>query len=151
MAHTFTTIRVHVVFSTQGRKPLLLPDMQPRVWDYLGGIGKKHEIPIHEIGGTENHVHILLSLPPTVTLSKAVQTLKAFSSKWLNETGVMKTGRFAWQEGYSAFSVSQSNTGAVVNYIRGQLEHHGKHSFEDELRSLLIKHGVEFDEEYVLG
>jgi hypothetical protein len=63
----------------------------------------------------------------------------------------MKTGRFAWQEGYSAFSVSQSNTGAVVNYIRGQLEHHGKHSFEDELRSLLIKHGVEFDEEYVLG
>jgi REP element-mobilizing transposase RayT len=112
---------------------------------------KNHEIPIHEIGGTENHVHILMSLPPAVTLSKAVQTWKAFSSKWLNETGVMKTGRFAWQEGYSAFSVSQSNAEAVVNYIRGQVEHHAKHSFEDELRSLLIKHAVEFDEKYAFG
>jgi REP element-mobilizing transposase RayT len=92
-----------------------------------------------------------MSLPAVVTLSKAVQTLKAFSSKWLNETGLMKTGRFAWQEGYSAFSVSQSNVENVAKYIRGQAEHHGKHSFEDELKSLLIKHGVQFDERYVFG
>ena len=93
MGHTFTTVRVHVVFSTLGRRPLLLAEVQPRVWDYIGGIGKNHGIPIHQVGGTDNHVHILMSLPATVTISKTVQTLKAFSSKWLNETGAMKNGR----------------------------------------------------------
>jgi len=151
VAHTYTTIRIHVVFSTQGRRPLLLPEIQPRVWDYLGGIGNHHSIPINAVGGFENHAHILMSLPPTITLSKAVQTLKAFSSKWLNESGAMKNGRFAWQEGYSAFSVSQSNVDAVVDYIRAQPDHHRKHSFKDELRALLIKHEVQFEEEYVLG
>lgn len=145
------TVRVHVVFSTQGRRPLLLAEVQARVWDYIGGIGKNHGVPIHEVGGIENHVHILLSIPPTVTISKTVQTLKAFSSKWLNETGTMKNERFAWQEGYSAFSVSESNMEAVRKYIRGQAEHHRKHSFEDELRGLLVKHGVQFDERYVFG
>jgi REP element-mobilizing transposase RayT len=151
MGHTYTTVRLHVVFSTQARKALLSTDLQPRVWDYIGGIGKNHGIPVHEVGGIENHVHILMSIPPTVTISKAVQTLKAFSSKWLNETGAMKNGRFAWQEGYSAFSVSQSNVEAVAAYIRNQAEHHAKHSFEDELRSLLIRHGVKFEERYLFG
>ena len=151
MGHTFTTVRVHVVFSTLGRRPLLLPDLQLRVWEYIGGIGKNHGIPIHQVGGTDNHAHILMSIPATVTISKTVQTLKAFSSKWLNEPGAMKNGRFAWQEGYSAFSVSESNVESVAKYIRGQAEHHRKHSFEDELRSLLVKHGVQFDERYVFG
>lgn len=151
MGHTFTTIRVHVVFSTHGRRPLLLPEVQTRVWDYIGGIGKNHGIPIHEVGGIADHVHILMSIPATVTMAKAVQTLKAFSSKWLNESGVMKNGRFAWQEGYSAFSVSESNVEAVARYIRGQAEHHGKRSFEDELRALLVKHRVQFDERHVFG
>ena len=151
MGHTFTTVRVHVVFSTLGRRPLLLAEVQPRVWDYIGGIGKNHGIPIHQVGGTDNHVHILLSIPATVTISKTVQTLKAFSSKWINETGVIKGGRFAWQEGYSAFSVSESNVEAVAKYTRGQAAHHAKHTFEDELRSLLVKHGVQFDERYVFG
>ena len=85
-----------------------------------------------------------------MTLSKIVQTMKAYSSKWMNE-GVMKAGRFEWQEGYAAFSVSQSNVEKVAEYIRGQAEHHKKHAFEDELKSLLVRNGVEFDEHYVLG
>jgi putative transposase len=150
MGHTYTTIRIHVVFSTLGRRPLILPDVQPRLWDYIGGLGKNHDIPIHEIRGIEDHVHILLSMPPTVTLSKVVQLLKAYSSKWMNES-IIKMGRFSWQEGYAAFSVSQSNFDKVAEYIRGQTEHHKKHAFEDELKSLLLRNGVQFDERYVLG
>ena len=129
MGHTYTSVRVHVVFSTSGRRALLPAELQARVWDYIGGIGKRHDIPIHQVGGIDNHVHILMSIPPAMNLCKAVQTLKAFSSKWLNETGVMKGGRFAWQEGYAAFGVSQSNAEAVAAYIREQPQHHGKHSF----------------------
>ncbi|MFB3918144.1 MAG: transposase [Terriglobales bacterium] len=86
-----------------------------------------------------------------ITIAKSVQTIKAFSSKWLNEIKAIKIGRFAWQEGYSAFSVSQSNMQAVAQYARNQAEHHGKHPFEDELRSLLIRHGVFFEEEHLFG
>lgn len=150
MGHTYTTIRIHVVFSTNGRRPLITPDAQPRLWDYLGGLAKNHDIPIYAVGGIDNHVHLLLSIAPTSPLSKTVQTLKAYSSKWMNE-GVMKNGRFAWQEGYAAFSVSQPNVDRVAEYIRGQVEHHKKHAFEDELRSLLTRNGVVFDERYFLG
>lgn len=151
MAHTYTTIRLHLVFSTLGRKPLIPPDLQPRLWDYIGGIGKNHHIPVHAVGGVENHVHVLLSLPPTIPLSKAAQTIKAYSSKWINETGLRRGTRFAWQEGYSAFSVSQSSMPKVEAYIGSQAEHHHRHSFEDELRSLLARHGVQFDERFVFG
>ena len=151
MAHTFTTVRLHVVFSTEGRKRLLPPELQPRVWDYIGGIGRNHRLPIHEVGGTSNHVHILMSLSPTITIAKSVQTVKAFSSKWLNEIKAMKNGRFAWQEGYSAFSVSQSNMPVVAKYIRNQAEHHGKHTFEDELRSLLHRHEIAFNDHDLFG
>ncbi|MGH9524374.1 MAG: IS200/IS605 family transposase [Terriglobales bacterium] len=150
MGHTYTTIQIHVVFSTSGRRPLILPDVQPRLWDYIGGLGRNHNIPILEIGGIENHVHTLMSAPPTMMVSKIVQTLKAYSSKWMNE-GVMKGGRFAWQEGYAAFSVSQSNVDRVTEYIRGQVEHHKNHPFEDELKSLLLRNGVSFDERYVFA
>lgn len=150
MGHTYTTVRVHAVFSTQGRRPLIAQDHQSRLWDYIGGLGKNHNIPIHAVGGIDNHAHVLLSVPPTMTLSKAIQTLKAYSSKWMNNE-IMKNGRFTWQEGYAAFSVSQSNIAAVEDYIRHQPEHHKNHAFEDELKSLLIRHGVAFDDRYVLG
>ena len=149
MGHTYTTVRVHVVFSTAGRRPLIASDLQPRVWEYIGGIGRNHGIPIHQVGGVDNHVHILMSVPSTMTLAKAVQTLKAYSSKWLNE--ISENTRFAWQEGYAAFSVSQSNAENVAAYIRGQADHHGKHSFEDEFCSLLVRNGVQYDARYVFG
>ncbi len=150
MGQTFTTIRVHVVFSTKERRPFIVDDLQPRLWDYIGGIGRNHRIPIHAVGGADNHTHILLSLPPTMLLAKAVQILKAYSSKWINEEGLVK-GRFAWQDGYGGFSVSQSNADAVMHYIQNQSEHHRKHSFEDEFRSLLLRHGVKMDERFAFG
>ena len=150
MGHTYTTIRLHIVFSTMDRRPIIAPDVQPRLWDYIGGLCRNHNIPVHEVCGIDNHAHILLSLPPTAMLSKVVQDIKAYSSKWMNE-GIMKNGRFAWQQGYAAFSVSESNADKVAEYIRGQAEHHKKHAFEDELRSLLLRNGVKFDERYVLG
>lgn len=151
MAHTYTSVRIHLVFSTDQRKNLIFPDLQPRMWDYIGGIGRTHGIPVHAVGGIENHCHVLVSLPRDVTIAKCVQILKAYSSKWVNENKFMTGGRFAWQEGYSAFSVSESKFDPVVEYIRNQTEHHHDHSFEDERKALLVKHNIPFVEEEVFA
>ena len=98
-------------------------------------------------GGTSNHAHLLIALPATMALAKAVQVLKANSSRWLGEHGL----DFAWQEGYGAFSVSASSVAAVRRYIEHQTEHHAKYSFEDEFLSFLRKSGVPFDPQVVLG
>jgi putative transposase len=117
------------------------------LWAYLAGICKNHEMIALAIGGTENHVYILLHLPPKLALAKAVLLLKANSSKWIGEQGI----KFFWQEGYGAFSVSSSNLDQVTRYIQNQEAHHRKTSFEDEFRALLRKHGVENHAKYVFG
>jgi REP element-mobilizing transposase RayT len=99
------------------------------------------------VGGTENHVHMLIHLPPKIALASAVTLLKANSSKWMGAQGK----QFSWQEGYGAFSVSASNLDQVIRYIQNQESHHRKTSFEEEFRALLRKHGVEYDPKYVLG
>jgi putative transposase len=114
---------------------------------YFVGIGKNHEIPVLCAGGTANHAHLLIALPATMPLAKAVQVLKANSSRWLGEHGF----DFAWQDGYGAFSVSASNVKVVTRYIEHQAEHHAKHSFEDEFVSLLRKCNVSYDPQYVFG
>ena len=148
VSHSYISNRLHVVFSTKERRNLIADQAQPKLWAYMVGIGKNHQLPIAAAGGTEDHIHILLELPGTIPLSKAVQTLKANSSKWLNETG---SREFAWQEGYAAFSVSASNVQAVVHYIDHQREHHRKQTFEEEFVELLRKHGVDYDPKYVFG
>ena len=102
-----------------------------------------------KVGGVEDHAHALLILPPTIPLSKAIQTIKACSSKWLNETEAIKN--FAWQEGYGAFSVSASQTAEVIRYIENQASHHAKRSYEDEFLELLKRYGVQYDPAHVLG
>jgi putative transposase len=129
------------------RRKSIPKDIQAELWSYMAGICTNQHMAAIAIRGTDNHSHVLFHLPPTQTLSKAVQALKTNSSKWMNDQGM----RFAWQEGYSAFSVSVSNTSAVVNYIRNQENHHRKISFEDEYVALLKKHGIEFDPKYVFG
>src|SRR5258708_2723769 len=99
------------------------------------------------VGGTQNHVHILLQVPPNLALAKAVLLLKANSSKWMGEQGI----DFSWQEGYGAFSVSASNLDQVTRYIQNQEMHHRRTGFEDEFRALLRKHGVEYDPKYAFG
>jgi len=136
-----------LVFSTKDRRNSIAKEWQPRLWAYLAGICKNHEMIALSVGGTENHVHILFHVPPIFALAKAVALLKANSSKWMGEHGI----EFSWQEGCGAFSVSSSNLDQVTRYIQNQEAHHRKTSFEDEFRALLQKHGVEYDSKYVFG
>ncbi len=150
MSHSYSSLRVHIVFSTKGRRRLLSADVQPKLWAYMAGIARNHKFDAVQIGGVEDHCHGLILLPPTIPLAKAVQTIKACSSKWLNETGAAGAN-FAWQEGYGAFSVSASQTDGVVEYIRHQVEHHRKRNYDEEFLELLRRHGVNYDPSDALG
>ena len=148
MSHTYVSQLTHVVFSTKERRPAIREDMRLRLWSFLGGIARQNEFKTIAVGGTDNHIHILLSLSATMPLAKAVQLLKGGSSKWLNET--IKP-RFEWQQGYGAFSVSISQQDQTVAYINTQQEHHRKRNFEDEFIAFLKKHKIDYDARYVLG
>ena len=137
MAHTSTHNYLHIVFGTKERASRIPKLLQPRLWAYLAGICKNYDMLPFAIGGMEDHVHLLLRLPPVLALAKAISVVKANSSRWMNEHGA----DFAWQGGYGAFSVSKSNLAAVTRYIREQKHHHRKMSFAEEYRALLKRHG----------
>ena len=138
----------HAVFSTSGRAPFLDDGMQPDVHAYLGGILRElHAVPI-AIGGTADHVHLLMGLPADLAVSDCMRVVKTNSSRWIKERWPERRS-FAWQGGYGAFSVSESRRGAVIRYIQDQALHHRRISFQDELRSLLKNHRVEFDERFM--
>jgi putative transposase len=143
--HSFTSCFIHCVWSTKNREPLLTPDLRNRLWPYLGGIAKQNQMKTLAIGGASDHVHVLLSLPATLSIAKAMQLLKGNSSKWLRET-FPKMRSFAWQEGYGAFSIGVSGVDTTVAYIRNQAEHHRTRSFRDEFVAMLKKHGFEYEE-----
>jgi len=147
VSHTYAQNVVHVVFSTKARYKAMNNEFRPKLWAYITGICRKLDIYVHSVGGMEDHLHLLIQIPPVLALSRAVATIKANSSRWASEEG----RKFAWQEGYAAFSVSESVVPAVIRYIRNQEEHHKKMNFEAELVALLKKHGIEFDAKYVLG
>ena len=138
----------HCVFSTNERRRLIQPELQERLWPFLGGIARQNKMRAIEIGGVEDHIHILLSLPSTMAISKAMQLIKGGSSKWIHET-FPNQRLFAWQEEYGAFSVSMSQLDKTIAYIRDQPEHHHKLTFQEEFLMLLKKHGVEYDERYL--
>ena len=138
----------HCVFSTKERRRLIAPALRDRLWPFLGGIARQNQMKAIEIGGVEDHVHILLSLPSTMAISKAVQLIKGGSSKWIHET-FPEHRLFAWQEEYGAFSVSVSQLDKTVEYIQGQEAHHRKMTFQEEFLALLKKHRIEYDERYL--
>ncbi len=138
MAHATVQNFLHIVFSTKDRLKLIPKEKQARTWAYLAGICHRYKIFVHEIGGMEDHVHMLIQLPPTIALAEAVLEVKASSSKWMGKS-------FAWQRGYGAFSVCRSTLDRVARYIRNQEAHHRKMSFEEEFIALLDKHGVPYD------
>jgi putative transposase len=143
MPHTFTNLLAHVVFSTKDRMPLLNPGMRPKLHAYMGGILRELKATPLIVNGIADHVHLLVGLSPTASVSDTLRVLKTNSSRWLHET----YGRpFAWQAGYGAFSVSQSNLEAVREYIARQEEHHRRVSFKEEFVSLLRKNNIECDE-----
>jgi len=143
--HLFTSCLVHCVWSTKDREPLLTSDLRDRLWPYLGGIAKQNQMKALAIGGASDHVHVLLSVPATLSVAKAMQLLKGNSSKWLRAT-FPKMHSFAWQEGYGAFSINVSGVDATVVYIRNQAEHHRTRSFRHEYAAMLKKHGFAYDE-----
>jgi len=144
MSHSYVHNPVHVVFSTKDRRKLILKGSQTRLWAYLAGVCKKQKIFVHEIGGMEDHLHMLIQIPLTLSFSEALQEIKTSSSRWMGRN-------FAWQRGFGIFGVSASNVDAVMGYIRTQEAHHRKMTFEHEFIALLEKHGVAYDPRYVFG
>jgi REP element-mobilizing transposase RayT len=141
---------MHCVFSTSQRHKIISQDLQPRLWPFMGGIARENNMKALAVGGTEDHAHLLLSLPTTTPVAKAIQIIKGGSSKWIHETFPAHRD-FAWQEGYGAFSVGISQVETTVVYIQNQKEHHRKKTFEEEFLTFLKRHGIEYDERYVLG
>jgi putative transposase len=138
----------HCVFSTKERRRLITPSLRERLWPFLGGIARQNKMKAIEIGGIEDHVHILLSLPATMSIAKALQLIKGGSSKWVHES-FPEHRLFAWQEEYGAFCVSESRVDSIIRYIKNQQAHHRKMTFQEEFLALLKKHRVEFDERYL--
>jgi len=143
--HSFTSCLIHCVWSTKNRESSLNPQLRERLWPYLGGIAKQNKIKPLAIGGAGDHVHILISLPSTLSIAKAAQLLKGNSSKWIRET-FPKLRSFAWQEGYGAFSIGISGVDPTVSYIKNQAAHHRTRSFREEFGTMLLKHGLAYEE-----
>jgi REP element-mobilizing transposase RayT len=150
MANTYTSLHYHVVFSTKNRERWIRPEIEQRIWAYLAGITQQNKMQPLQIGGIDDHVHVLLGAPPVLAPAKIAQLIKGGSSPWIQEAFPPLKG-FGWQDGYSAFTVSRSNLPAVIAYIQGQREHHRAKSFQEEYRELLKRHGIEFDERYTWG
>lgn len=146
--HSYHSCLMHCVWSTNLRTPSLTPAIRNRLWPYLGGIAREHKMKALAIGGVADHVHMLVSLPATLSTAKAVQLLKGNSSKWLRDTFPdLSRARFAWQEGYGAFSIGMSGVDDTVRYIATQEEHHRRVGYQEELESFLKKHGITIEME----
>lgn len=147
MSHRFTALFAHLIFSTKDRIPHLDPELAPECLAYIGGIVENIGARRIAIGGVADHVHLLVDIPATTAVSDLVRTLKSNSSKWVHES--RNRSKFAWQKGYSAFSVSRSGVDAVVRYIGNQEKHHRRVSYQDEVRAFLKKYAIEGDERYM--
>src|SRR5260370_21870489 len=147
MSHSYSQNLIHCVYSTIERRNRVLQEPQERLWSFSGVIAKREGIHLLLAGGTANHIHLLIALPPTIALSKTLQTIKSYSSRWMTEHGV----DFKWQEGYGAFSVSPSQVEGVEKYIRHQAEHHKNRRFEEEFAFLLKTSVIDYDPRYVFG
>jgi putative transposase len=148
MANTYTSLHYHIVFSTKNREPWINSGIEQRVWEYIGGIARKHKASALQIGGTSDHVHALVLAPPALSPSQIAQFLKGDSSKWIH-VEVRGMRGFAWQDGYGAFTVSKSQLPDVIRYIQTQREHHRKKTFQEEYLKLLRLHGIQYDERYL--
>jgi putative transposase len=148
MSHTCIRLYAHIVFSTKHRQPLLAADLRPRLFAYMGGIFRELGAPALLVNGPADHVHNLICLPAVLSLADIMRVVKSNSSRWVHEQSPRLRG-FAWQTGYGAFSVSQSDVDVVREYIANQEAHHRRRGFKEEFLSLLAEYGVEVDETYL--
>ncbi|NOT01356.1 MAG: IS200/IS605 family transposase [Phycisphaerales bacterium] len=149
MAHTHSKLVYHCVFSTKNRRRLLPDDIRARLFDYLGGILRNHDAHLLSAGGTEDHVHLLVELNASTPIAETMRVVKAVSSKWIHET-FPEMRDFGWQIGYGAFTVSLSAVEDVTRYILNQKEHHRIRTFDEEYVTFLQRHGIAYDERFVL-
>ena len=148
MGHTYTSLLTHIVFSTKDRLPYLHQERRQDVFAYIGGIVRELQGSAVEINGVHDHIHLLIRLPASLSVAKAVEIIKTNSSRWIHERRVLHR-TFAWQSGYSAFSVSPSQAFHVCRYIADQAEHHRKISFQEELIAFLQRAQIPYDERYL--
>jgi putative transposase len=150
MANTLTNLLYHIVFSTKDREPLIQATFRDEFEKYIAGIVRNEGGIVLGIGGMPDHLHLVAKFRPDRSVAEMARLIKANSSKWVNENHG-NPGRFVWQSGYAAFSVSQSQLNGLLAYVANQDAHHHVRSFQDEYREFLIKHGIEFDERYLWG
>ena len=148
MAQSLSKVILHIIFSIRNREPWLDRDVRPRMHAYLATICHDLGADLVRVGGVADHVHIVTTLPRTVSQAQLVEQIKKASSKWIKALDARYRG-FFWQRGYGAFSVSPSQLDAVLQYVEAQREHHRTRTFQEEYRELLHRHGVDFDERYV--
>lgn len=148
MAQTLTRILVHLIYSTKDRRNFIKPAIEPELYAYTAAIAKTNESLLLAIGGTLDHVHLLLSMSKNIALADIVMAVKKDSSKWIKTKGP-DFRDFHWQEGYGAFSIGESQVAAVKAYIAGQKTHHRTVSFQDELLAFLKKYNLPYDQRYL--
>ena len=150
MPQSLSSVLIHLVFATKNREPFITPEVESELHAYLATVRRECDSPSLLIGGTKDHVHILCALSRKIAVADLIEEIKKRSSKWI-KTKDARLRNFQWQTGYGAFSIGRSNVEALKRYIAGQKEHHRGRTFEDEYRALLLRYGVEFDEQFVWG
>jgi len=149
MPNTYTNLYFHTIFSTKNRIRRISPAIQDRLYAYIGGIAKNLGYKLIITNGMEEHIHLLIKMPPRLAISDILRTTKTNSSKWIHET-FPALNKIAWQRGFSAFSVCQVHVHTVYPYIQNQKQHHAKKSFKEELRELLEKHKNKYVKRYIV-
>ena len=148
MANTYTQIYIQLVFAVAGRQSLITPSFKDGLYKYIGGTMRNADQKLIAINGMPDHVHILVGLKPNLAISDLVKDIKVASSRFINDKGWVR-GRFGWQEGFGAFSYSQSHSTKIASYVENQERHHARRSFREEYLSLLKSFQVEHDERYL--
>ena len=148
MANTYTQIFYHVVFAVKNRVSLIIPEIKDDLYKYIAGIIINQKQKLFIINGMPNHVHFLMNCKPNMNLSDNIREIKEHSTKFINDKKILK-GKFYWQEGFGAFSVSKKDVSMILNYIKNQEEHHKKRTFKEEYMEFLKENEIDFKEEYV--
>jgi REP-associated tyrosine transposase len=144
MPTSYSRILIHIIFSTKNRENCIATGIVQELHAYVGGICRKLKSPALAVGGTENHLHAIVSLARSMAVSELAQKVKSGSSRWM-KTKAPRCAGFAWQAGYGAFSIGQSQLDHAVGYIAGQREHHKRTTFKEEFLAFLEKYNVDYD------
>ena len=148
MANTYTQIHIQAVFAVQNRDSVIHHSWKEELYKYISGIVQKNNHKLLSINGMPDHIHVLFGLRPSQSISDLMQDIKGSSSKWINDKKLVR-GKFSWQEGYGAFSYSNSEIPTIIQYIINQTEHHKRKTFTEEYHEMLKAFDVDFNDKYI--